>query len=971
MNPLLFPEYIERVDIQSDIQDSINKIKEDKKSRFFLLYGKGGSGKTVLQRNLNKFIKQDDIKWLLPIDLDDSQFWSLINLKLHIADMLDGKEQDNFRAYRELLNDYVKYEDYESNRESTRDQDIDLTDYKRQLDQKYKQAYEHLLDATHKIIVIQLDTVEAVRDFDVFADIINWLKYLPSTFILISGRPPLNRKDRLEAYLSYNPTAFFEQQVLETFTVSESRSYLKDSAIASGLDEDKIKKIVFLTQRHPLWLALSVYYLEKIGLPRLLTFYSLDELQSSDNQYVFDEYIGELLTPYKDRTFWHEAILRLGILRQRMNFDAWKMVMDDIPFPKGISTWEDAWTEFKNLPWIRERANTRYVTLQDAFAEELAGRYIPKVDKDGRLRRDLWKKADNIFVQLVSIKQGELNEAEGQKRLLEFEILTGARTFFDSESPYLDLYLLQVAEFHYKMLVSHDDGILFFVNLSKKALGRKQRQLADLLSQEAQRFLPRQPANVLDDVERRRLDEIKVLLDKNVELLFSFLDALSEINLVLGRVRQNRSYWEQRVQEWNMQDGKFRFYLGGLIWLYTSTWRQNLQEGLEYLDKALDVVKGNQELSGHLPKIYQLFGFTYRANQQLKEAENYLQKAILESRKEHNLEILASSLNILAYIYATVGSDQKAGAMIRQAIEIRQRLLSRETVDTPEYRTKNKDLAWSYNTLGEINRYRGKLAVAQTFYLKAERIFNKEDDHEGQAIALQAVADTQRRIALAADRRSDEEQSTKYWTSAEKSISKSLEIYRMRGLERGLETAYRRYGCFLHSKPGQDHIEAEIAFRKGLDLALEKDNYLEVVENIQELVFLFAEQGKYNEFSYWRSEIFEYENKIGQWSVFPAVMKIADGCLDWSLKKYDDAVDAYLQGYTQLAQQDGYGESLYATHRDRVFKNIDEIHNQSEKVRLLLYLKQSWLDVGLDKKQPDFIELCELKLLTAELFEEN
>lgn len=100
-------------------------------------------------------------------------------------------------------------------------------------------------------------------------------------------------------------------------------------------------------------------------------------------------------------------------------------------------------------------------------------------------------------------------------------------------------------------------------------------------------------------------------------------------------------------------------------------------------------------------------------------------------------------------------------------------------------------------------------------------------------------------------------------------------------------------------------------------------------------------------------------------------MKIADGCLDWSLKKYDDAVDAYLQGYTQLAQQDGYGESLYATHRDRVFKNIDEIHNQSEKVRLLLYLKQSWLDVGLDKKQPDFIELCELKLLTAELFEEN
>jgi hypothetical protein len=189
------------------------------------------------------------------------------------------------------------------------------------------------------------------------------------------------------------------------------------------------------------------------------------------------------------------------------------------------------------------------------------------------------------------------------------------------------------------------------------------------------------------------------------------------------------------------------------------------------------------------------------------------------------------------------------------------------------------------------------------------------------------------------------------------------------GLDRGLETAHRRYGRFLHSKPNPDYEAAEEEFKKGLSQAKKKNNYLEIIENIQELIFLSAEQGKEIEFKYWNCEINKYKDKIWQWNVFPAVIKVAEGCLLFANQQYKEAVEAYIQGYISLAQQKGYGAALYETHRDRVFNNIEKLHDSENKQKwLLTNLRESWRNAGLDNRYPDFIELCDLHLLTLELF---
>ena len=305
---------------------------------------------------------------------------------------------------------------------------------------------------------------------------------------------------------------------------------------------------------------------------------------------------------------------------------------------------------------------------------------------------------------------------------------------------------------------------------------------------------------------------------------------------------------------------------------------------------------------------------------------------------------------------------------VRQALDIRQRLLAMTDKNTPEYNERNIALGWSYNTLAEINRYRGKLAASQKYYQLSESIFASSGYYEGQAIALQALGDTIRRIALAAEGQGDHEQSLLHWNDSEANLIKSFELYSRYDLSRGLETAYRRYGRLLHSRPEPDYAAAEDNYRRALSLAQKKGNTLEVIESIQELIFLFGEQGRSKEFEKWKKELFKYQDKIWQWKVFPPVVKIAEGCLNFAKKRYEEAVDVYLSGYIELAKIQGYGLALYGMHRDRVFNNLNRIDDVNLKRKLLMKMRETWKEEGLSKKFPGFIKLCESQLLIIDLF---
>ena len=75
--------------------------------------------------------------------------------------------------------------------------------------------------------------------------------------------------------------------------------------------------------------------------------------------------------------------------------------MADRGLPADADDWAHAWELLLRRPWVRARANKRYVTLHDALAEELGKRVIPLHDQDGAWRNELWHRAKNIYAQLT------------------------------------------------------------------------------------------------------------------------------------------------------------------------------------------------------------------------------------------------------------------------------------------------------------------------------------------------------------------------------------------------------------------------------------------------------------------------------------------------------------------------------------------------------------------------------------------
>lgn len=234
MSNSIFPEYIQRIDAQNQIIENIEQVKQSRTSRAFLLYGEGGRGKTVLQRNLPSIFKdRNDIKWVGPIDLDNIQFWSLNNIKYYLANVLNEECKGCFSDYQDLVRDYERY-----SRSINVDQNID---YDKLLEDEFRKAYKNFGSSSDKTIVLQLDTAEAVRGFDVFYEIIGGLKKMPKTLLLISGRPVKpNEQDHVVNGLEREPSMLYERRELEVFTEEESQRYLEQSEVFSGLRKNEL-----------------------------------------------------------------------------------------------------------------------------------------------------------------------------------------------------------------------------------------------------------------------------------------------------------------------------------------------------------------------------------------------------------------------------------------------------------------------------------------------------------------------------------------------------------------------------------------------------------------------------------------------------------------------------------------------------------------------------------------------------------
>lgn len=183
----LFPPYISRPE-EEQIREQVAKVREQDTSRVVLLYGEGGIGKTYLVRHMARSHAGDATSaWLEPIDVDDSDYWLLSNLEREVARRLDP-DNKHFGRYREYLARLPDYAHPHVGREA-------VVSHLGRIKRVFVSCYTEFIEQTGKTVVLALDTVEALRGTYLLVTLTQWMKALPGTLFILSGRPALDHSD--------------------------------------------------------------------------------------------------------------------------------------------------------------------------------------------------------------------------------------------------------------------------------------------------------------------------------------------------------------------------------------------------------------------------------------------------------------------------------------------------------------------------------------------------------------------------------------------------------------------------------------------------------------------------------------------------------------------------------------------------------------------------------------------------------
>ena len=257
--------YVPRREEETTILRHVEDVRASRRSRALLLHGPGGAGKTMLVRHLAAQAGPDgdDVVWVPPIDVDDSQFWLLSNLETEVANQL-GRE--HFEPYFDRLRGIGQATQHQVSYETV------LTRLSR-INRTFVDCYQEYVEERDVTVVITLDTIEAIRSMYLLLTMTQWMKGLPRTLFILSGRPPTpGEPDPLRDELSdrHRPLPLVEIE-MSGFAETEARSFIDASDLHGSLSTAERQRLIELTDRQPLWLALAVEYLLLNDVPPEMT----------------------------------------------------------------------------------------------------------------------------------------------------------------------------------------------------------------------------------------------------------------------------------------------------------------------------------------------------------------------------------------------------------------------------------------------------------------------------------------------------------------------------------------------------------------------------------------------------------------------------------------------------------------------------------------------------------------------------
>src|SRR5580704_3757298 len=756
--PLPFSEYIPRTEEQRRILAEAETVRATRRSRAVLLYGRGGTGKTRLVRQLPTIDQNPKVIWLDPIDVDDSQHWLLSNLEKYVADQLDPERQ-YFGPYHEYVTALPRQRLTPTSRDS-------VVSYLNRIKEVFTQCYESYIDGTGNSVVITFDTIEAIRGMHVMRVLTQWIKALPSTLFILAGRSQPgsgNRRDVIEAALEDSPHGMDVVIIsLGEFTAADCREYLTPISQEAGLSAEATEKFVFITQGHPLWLAFTVDYLASEGMPEEAAA-SLEEIKNElpyhgaatvAGRERVESFKRHLVAPYQGTDFWHEAIKRLAVVRESVSQPIWLELMTDVALPADVADANQAWEKLRAIEWVRPRANARYVTLHDAVAEELAQRVIELHDTDQQWRQDLWRRAAGIYADRADELESQLADKQSDvDRRLEAakKESDSAQVPVQDEAALIrdvteldgwrqELNQLQAAHLFYQLLSNFPEGARQFVRLLGNARQRNDVLFEDLLAFQLQRFLPGGAGEyALGDTVGTAIDSFRAWLrgegrDSYVNIgleMARYLNAREQVDAALNLLEQlpeppdhQRRYWLRNLQ------GNACLRIPGRVREAGERFRDALAEANQ--------LSSENEQHRYRADAYKELGFYYRNIGRWKDADdayamarNAILKVLSLESPDSDREEMASINTNWAYVKGIGGKYDDGINLVESAIDVRKRIGRRH------------EQAISCGVKGEVYRYQRQFRAAWAAYAEAEQLFEEQNSwswlgslYQKQAICL-------------------------------------------------------------------------------------------------------------------------------------------------------------------------------------------------------------------------------------------
>jgi tetratricopeptide (TPR) repeat protein len=955
---ILFPRYIHR-DEEEQIEQQIARVAGNGETRAVLLYGPGGIGKTSLVRQLAEASSgSDSVVWVDPVDVDDSEYWLLSNLERAVAEQLDPAKE-YFGPYAEYLSRLPSFTRSNVGHET-------VVTHLGRIKQIFVQCYRRFVEGSGKTVVIVFDTVEAIRGMYLQVTITQWMKALPSTLFILCGRPPreADGEDLIKKELD-DPHQRIPVHTmhLTEFSRRAALDYLKGSSISAGLDlrahgergdaadraSEEKEKLVLLTRGHPLWLAFAIAYLKDKGMPEEVTARSLDEIErdipyqgemTAAGQSLHEDFRRRLVTPYREADFWPEAIKRLAVVRQSVNEQIWRELMADRPLPRGV-TREESWGMLLETPWIRKRANGRFVTLHDVVAEELAERIIPLHDQDQHWRRQLWQRAVGIYVDLIDGPEAELGEQlaavddrlrtlgpalyQGDSGLGPDEQLAFIQEVGELDAKKRELDQLKVARLFYQLLCDPAKGSDQFLSLFVSAASRHDVLFEGLLALEMQRFLPGGSyAYALGDVISSEIDKFRLWLNDNssryIEIILAmaeyFLQERPEEALVLldqldrppadqpDEAPDRRSPARPADSTDFPQHYRIHILRGNAMMRIPGRVREGLRHFQRALEEARNLDATSSERRMLVAKAYKELGFYYRNEGMWRGADNAYQQArdsilptMTKQSPDEDREEMASIQTNWAYVKGLVGKYREGSNLVESAITVRHRLNRRQEEGN------------SWSVCGEVYRYERRFQKSWQAFSQAEQIFLELRNwswlgvvYQEQAICLyQATHDG---VNLLPGRDPLDH--------AKSLITRALDICRDQSM-RGYPSALNRAGRIF----GEDFDTGIAYFAEGIEWSRKLSDGWFLLANLIEYVEAnyraWAETGKnayIDQITARQREVedaiadYEFPDLEGRWQLLQghlALRKWKDtddaGCLDLALQNYKSGFKLMAQGY--------------------------------------------------------------------------